>query len=494
MAAIVAASAIYFFLPQIYDSLAETGASKSQMAYAGSAGGELTPGNESNVTPVAAVVLLVTAYLIWTLPRRFAVCPLLVMTCLMPLGQQLVLYGLHFWLYRLLLLVGALRVATRGEARRLKWTRLDSLFVWWVIVSLVFGTLAEPTQARFVNRLGEAYNAIGTYFFVRCVAVDFEDIVTAVRTLAFLSLPIAALMLVEKATAHNLLAVFGGVPEITWQREGHLRCQGPFAHPIIAGTFGATQLPLFAVLWFYRPKDRLLGFAATMAAVVIATTASSSGAFLTIFAGLGGLAIWKARRSLRPVRLGALAVLLCLPVVLHAPPWYLMTNLSSSFGGEGAYRSWLIDQAVSHFKEWWLFGTTYTANWGTRSQLVNDRMVDIVNQYVAEGVDGGILKLGLFVVIIISCFKVLGRALRNKSMPSPVGLFIWAIGVSLFAHCFSFISISYFDQMFVVWIWLLASISCIVGIHSLTAGSPAPTRKPNWEPASFPPSFRGCLQ
>jgi hypothetical protein len=494
IAAIVAAAAIYFFLPQVYDSVEETGASKSQTAYAGSgadgsAGGEVVLANESNVTPVAAAALLVTAYLVWTLPRRFAVCPLLVMTCLMPLGQQLVLFGLHFPLYRLLLLVGALRVATRGEARRLKWTRLDSLLVWWVIVSLVFGTMAELTQARFVNRLGETYNAIGTYFFVRCVMVDFEDIVTAVRTLAFVSLPLAALMLVEKATGHNLLSVFGGVPEITWAREGHLRCQGPFAHPIIAGTFGATQLPLFAALWFYRPKDRVLGFAATICAIVIATTASSSGAFLTIFAGLAGLALWKARRTLRPLRLGALVALVCLPVVMHAPPWYLMTNLSSTFGGEGAYRSWLIDQAIAHFKEWWLFGTTYTANWGTRINLVSENMVDIVNQYVSEGVEGGILKLGLFLVIIISCFKGLGRALSDKSMPSSVRPFLWAIGVSLFTHCFSFISISYFDQMIVVWLWLLASISCLVGINFLKALSHAPAQEPNWDRVSSTPTF-----
>ena len=169
----------------------------------------------------------------------------------MPLGQQLILFGFHFPLYRLLLLIGALRITAKGEAKGLKWTRLDSLFVWWVLGSLIFGTMSEPTQAHFVNRLGEAYTAAGTYFFVRCVVVDFEDIVTGVRTLAFLSLPLAALMLVEKVTAHNLLSVFGGVPEITTERAGELRCQGAFGNYIIAGTFGATQshfLPRFCFI------------------------------------------------------------------------------------------------------------------------------------------------------------------------------------------------------------------------------------------------------
>jgi len=489
VAAIVVAVVINFFLPRIYEFLEETHVSESQTASAGSGTGGAVP-DESNVTPVAAVALVVTACFIWALPRRFAVCPLLVMTCLMPLGQQLIFSGLHFPLYRLLLLVGALRVATRGEATRLKWTRLDSLFVWWVIVSLIFGTMQEPTQARLVNRLGEAYNAIGTYFFVRCVVVDFEDIVTGVRTLAFLSLPVAALMLVEKMTTHNLLSVFGGVPEITQERAGHIRCQGAFGHPIIAGTFGATQLPLFVALWFYRPKDRLLGFAATVAALVIATTASSTGAFLTIFVGLGGVALWKARRFLRPIRWGAAVAILCLSLVINGPPWHVMARLGSDLGGEGAYRSWLIDQAISHVKEWWLFGTTYTANWGAaRGQLISSDMVDLVNQYVVEGVTGGLFKLGLFLVIIFSCFKGLGQTLRDKALSPSANLFVWAIGVSLLAHCFSFFSISYFDQMVVVWFWLLASISCIVSIQSRRAVSVARGLEPSWDQASPTPGY-----
>ena len=166
-----------------------------------------------------------------------------------------------------------------------------------------------------------------------------------------------------------------------------------------------------------------------------------------------------------------------------------MAILGSNLGGEGAYRSWLIDQAIAHFKEWWLFGTTYTADWGTVGQRVDANNVDIVNQYVAEGVTGGALKLGLFIVIIISCFKGLGRVLRDEPPSSPAGLFVWAIGVSLFTHCFSFLSTSYFDQMIVVWIWLLASISCLVGIHSRAAASVPLAQEPGWDRASSTPSY-----
>ena len=419
----------------------------------------------SNISALVAVVLLVMAYFIWSLPRRFAVCPLLVMVCLMPEGQQLILFGLHFPLFRLLLLVGVLRIVVKGEAARIVWTTADRLFVWWVVVTIICGTLSKPSIELFVNRSGDAYNAAACYFFVRSVVLDFEDIVTGMRTLAFVSVPLAAMMLVEKTTGHNLLSVFGGVPEITVVRDGHLRSQGAFRHPILAGTFGATQVPLFAALWFYRSKYRLLAVAGTISALVITITATTSGALMALGGAMGGLALWKRRTSLRAIGFASIIATLGLSLVMNAPIWYLMARLSDLFGGGGWHRAYLLDQAFSHFNEWWLFGTTYTAHWGPAGETIaaDPNMMDITNHYVMEGVKGGVLKLGFFLAIIVTCFKRLGQLLRIEPAKSgsPAAFLVWTLGVSLFAHCISFISITYFDQLIIVWFWLLAVISSI---------------------------------
>jgi hypothetical protein len=76
-------------------------------------------------------------------------------------------------------------------------------------------------------------------------------------------------MLTEMATGRNAFASFGGVHEIAQMRNGLLRCQGPFAHPILAGTFGATQLPLFIALWFQEGRSKLLPLAAMLSSLVI---------------------------------------------------------------------------------------------------------------------------------------------------------------------------------------------------------------------------------
>jgi hypothetical protein len=417
----------------------------------------------SNVTLLAGVPLIIMAYLIWALPRRYAVCPLLIMACLMPLGQQLVLFGLHFPLFRLLLMVGILRVLARGETTNLKWTPADKLFVWWVLATVVFGSLSKPSVELFVNRAGDAYNAACCYFFVRCVIVDLEDIVISLQTLAYASIPLAMMMLVEKTTSHNLLSVFGGVPEITIVREGHLRCQGAFRHPILAGTFGATEFPLFIALWAYRPKRRLLAAAGAIAALIIAITASSSGAIMALGAAFGGLILWKQRKYLRTLRWAVLVVICVLAMAMQAPVWYLIAKASDLFGGGGWHRAYVIDQAISHFSEWCFFGTTYTAHWGPAGETIaaDPNMMDITNHYVMEGVKGGVVKLGLFLAIIVACFKRLGRGLRFEPPRSKERFLIWALGVSLFAHCISFVSITYFDQLILFWFWLWAIISSL---------------------------------
>jgi hypothetical protein len=417
----------------------------------------------SNFNPLALGMLAVLAYLILSLPRRFAVCPLLIMTCLMPLGQELVLFGLHLYLFRVLLFLGVVRVIVKGEVRRLVLTRTDKLFGWWIAVSVVLGSLSNPSFDLLKNRLGDAYNAGGCYFFLRCVMVDFEDAVTSVRALAWLSLPVAAVMLVEKVTGHNLLFVFGGVPEITALREGHVRCQGAFRHPILAGTFGATQFPLFMALGYCKPGYRGLAVAAMISSIIIVITASSSGALMAFVAAVGGMAFWKWRNHLRLVRRATVLVILGLALVMNAPVWYLFARLSDLTGGTGWHRAFLIDQAVSHFNEWWLFGTTYTAHWGPGGEVTagDPNMMDITNHYVVQGVSGGLLKLLLFAAIIIASFKTIGRRLDAETGGSAARLLFWAMGVSLLAHCLSFMSATYFDQIVVVWYWLLAAICCM---------------------------------
>jgi hypothetical protein len=424
--------------------------------------------DSSSFSPVALISLLVLGYLVWSLPRRYAVSPLLVMVGFMPMGQQLEVAGLHFYLFRVLLVIGMVRIKVRGELSHFTWTRNDKYFAWWVLVSVVFGTLVKPSTEMLVSRLGDAFNAVGCYFFVRCVVVDMDDVIASVRTLAYVSVPVAVLMFVERVTMHNPLSFFSGVPEISAIRDGHVRSQGAFRHAILAGTFGATEFPLFVALCFDKSRRRWLALAGVVASLVIVGTAGSSGALMAVGGAILGMALWKWRTKMRLIRRATLLIIIALALVMNAPVWYLFARVSDVVGGGGWHRAFVIDTAIAHFNEWWLFGTTYTAHWGPGGEVIaaNPDMMDITNQFVVEGVNGGILKLILFVTIIVGCFKIVGRRVREEEGDLFSGLLIWSMGAALFAHCLSFMSVPYFDQMIIIWFWLLASISSIALIPS----------------------------
>jgi hypothetical protein len=164
------------------------------------------------------------------------------------------------------------------------------------------------------------------------------------------------------------------------------------------------------------------------------------------------------------MRWGLVFAVVGLHIAMNAPVYYLIARFGNMFGGHGWHRAMLIEQAIAHFHEWWLIGTKNTAYWMPFSILPNEpNMVDITNQFILEGINGGIVNLSLFVIIIIAGFKQIGRALRKGEGESTLHFqfFVWAIGVSLFIHVVNFISVSYFDQMFIIWYLLMAMIRIV---------------------------------
>ena len=420
------------------------------------------------LNPISVAALAALALCVAFFSRRRVLFPLWILVCLMPMGQELVILNLHFPLFRILLLLATLRVLMRGEHRDVAWTKADTIFSAWAFVAIPLGALADPSTALLGNRLGDTYNAALMYFVVRCTVRDQDDIVSNVVSLAYLSLPVAGLMLYEKSTGHNLLAVMGGVPEITPMRDGVLRCQGAFRHPLLAGAFGATQFPLFLALFIARPGRRVLALMAMTAALVIIVAAASSGALLSLACALIGLACWRLRHRMKAVRWSLVGVFLMLAMAMNAPVWYLFARMSDVVGGGGWHRAWLIQQAIEHFDEWWLFGTTYTAHWGPSGDVIAEdpRMMDITNHYIMEGVRGGLLRLSLFVALLTVSFAAVGRHVKGLKAADPSAsrgdnFFVWALGVSLFAHCVTFLSVNYFDQLILVLYWLLAAIASV---------------------------------
>ncbi|MFB3924907.1 MAG: hypothetical protein ACE14T_02545 [Syntrophales bacterium] len=409
---------------------------------------------QTTIHPLIIGIVFAVAVLIFIVPRRYVIIPFILAVVLIPMYQEIVVAGINLFVLRILLFVGWLRVLVRQEMRPIGWNRMDSIVTALAVSSIVTFTIMWGTWGAFVNRLGMAYDLIGSYFLIRCLLVDFTDVERVVRILALISIPIAILMLIEYLTGRNPL-VFLGAPEIAGIREGRFRSQGPFANPILAGTYGATVFPLAVSLWWAEGRRRkTLAVTSALAATMIVWTSSSSGPVFTYLAAAAGLLMWRFRYYMRPVRWGILFALIGLHLVMKAPVWALIGRLQA-FGTSMSYHRYvLIDQFINRFNEWWLIGTKFTSDWAFG-------MWDITNQYILFGINGGLVTLLLFVFLIAASFQAVGRAVRHTAHISLSQKLLWAIGVALFAHTIAFIGISYFDQILLIWYILIGMVSLI---------------------------------
>lgn len=416
---------------------------------------------------IGIIFTLSMGLLLLVLPRRLALLPIILSTCYMTIGQKLIVFGLDFTILRILVIFACIRVLLRKEFRYFKWLKVDRAILFWVLCSIAIYTTQLQTWAALINRLGFAYDSTGLYFVFRFLIRDLEDIKRACRLFSMALLPLALSMCVEKLTGKNPFYMFGGVPEFTEIREGVLRCQGPFRHPILAGTFGAVWLPLFLGLWWQGRGNRLLAAVGILSSTLITILSGSSGPMATYIAGVVAASIWYLQTYMRAVRWGVVMLLVALHITMEAPVWFIFARANILSGSTGWHRSQLIDLAIRNFSEWWLLGTQDVGRWGVWAG-------DITNQYILEGVNGGVITLIVFVTIIVISFSAIGRAMKVMKVVSRRDhLLLWFLGSTLFSHVMTFFSVSYFDQNIVNWYFLLASVAAALTIaRSVTIPSP----------------------
>src|SRR4051812_4006794 len=206
-------------------------------------------GGDTLVTPAAILIVGIAIVLIFTLRRKYVAVPLLLTAILIPLSQVVVIGGLHFMMLRILVLCVWLRFGIAIITKRSGGLRFNSIdyavLVWGLISSITFWLLWGASAAALMNRFGFLWSTFGMYFLLRYLVRDPDDAGRVIKTLAVLAVVLAIFMSVEEFTGRNLFSMFGGVPEVDIVRSGKIRAQAAFLHAILAGTFGATLLPLF---------------------------------------------------------------------------------------------------------------------------------------------------------------------------------------------------------------------------------------------------------
>jgi len=374
----------------------------------------------------------------------------------MTLGQGIELGVFSFSVIRILIAAGVVRVIVRRDRVSGGINGLDWLMLVWAGWALVSSIFHKDPLAALVLRLGLVYNTCGIYFLIRVFCRSLDDGVRLCRATAILLLPLAVIMLFEKVTAYNLFSMLGGVSEHSVVRDGSIRAQGPFSHPILAGTVGAACLPLMIGLWQQHRKSAITGIAAC---ILIILTSASGGPIVTAMAAITALFLWRYRQKMRFVRWFAVLCYIALDIVMNAPAYYLMARYKVIGASTAWYRARLIESAFQHLDEWWLAGTDFTRHWMPVSVSWSADHTDITNHYIKMGVIGGIPLMMFLIMIFIMGFSYVGQIFRKADELPDVSKFIlWSFGASLFAHVVTSISVSYFDQSFLFIYLTLAAI------------------------------------
>jgi len=444
----------------------------------------------SILNPAVVLLMILTGVLMCFLPQKKVIVPFLLTSILIPSDQVLVVAGLHFPLLRVLILFGMIRIfVIRGRG---EWNvfsgglnRVDKALILLSVTSAVAGILLFQNAQIVIFQLGELYTVLGAYFLLRCLIRDHEDVVRVIRTLAVIVAAVGSVMAIEQLTkGWDPYALLGGARAQVYAadmvRDSQIRATGSFAHPILAGTFGAVLMPLFLGIWLTERKYRGSAILGMIGATTMTMASHSSTPLIGYGAGLLGLCVWPIRGSMRLIRWSIVIILVSLQMVMKAPVYHLVTRVDIS--GSSYHRYALIDLCVRHFGDWWLIGTKSNADWGWD-------MWDTANEYVEHAFSGGLLSLILFITIIVYGFKYLGQAGRTAT-DKKQALFFWALSSALLAHAMSFFGISYWDQTIVGWYALLAFIGAIAVPPKLNAFLPQfrPEVEPRTESSQFAPA------
>ena len=432
--------------------------------------------------PVVLVALIVAALLVLLLPRKYGVVPVLLMSFLFPLGQQLFLGGLHVFVLRILILVVLLRAAasvTFSKARVFSGglSSVDTLFMLLLFFRVTsFLILFSLQSAAVVNQFGYVWDVLGGYLALRFLIQDQADIERAIGTFAFIASVLAICMLNEHFRMQNVFGLLGGALSVPETRDGLVRAQAAFAHPLLAGTFGATLVPLFFWYW-HVGKSKAVAAIGVLSATTMVICASSSTPLLALAAGIGAVCFWPFRKQMRIFRWGIVAALVLLQGVMKAPVWYVISHIQVMGASSSSHRAELVDSFIRHFGDWWLIGTNSNGDWGFD-------MWDTSNQYVGEGVSGGLAALVCFIAIISVCFRRIGNARKAVEGDRAKEWNFWLLGAALFTHVVGFFGISYFDQTRMAWYAILVII--IAATAPVLARSEATELQPADAPLDTP--------
>jgi hypothetical protein len=394
---------------------------------------------ETTLMPAVAAMMLIIIALTFILPRNRVIVPFLLGCFTIPIGQIVVLGGIHFTVLRILIIAALIRRAiSSGTSSTGKFpgglNGVDRMVILWVVwIELMISFQFMETQA-FIHNLGDFLDMFGGFLVVRFFIPDGETVRRSIKTLAVICIILGVCMLNEQISHVNVFGYIGGLGPGLTIRDGKIRSEGVLGC-ISAGAFAGALIPLFLGLLTDR-KNRILAYAALAGATVMVFTSNSSTSTLALAASALAIFLWPLRKQMRLIRWGLALGLVGLHLVMKAPVWALIARVDMTGSSSGYHRYQLVDNCIRHFSDWWLFGYKDYDRWGYG-------MFDMCNQFVVQAVCGGLIGLIAYIAIFSRSFGAIGKARKNVEGDRGKEWFLWCLGSTLFSIVVAHFGINY---------------------------------------------------
>ena len=418
------------------------------------------------MNPLAVLLLLgIAGAVFFARSRRGAALALLAGMLFLPQSISISISGVNFFGMRLIEVVAAVRIVSRGELSFLKPTLIDKALAFFFAYSTIVFVIRS--NEGFAYQIGLALDGLLCFGAFRIFIPTIDDMRWLLRAFIWLLVPFTGLVLIESITQQNPFAALGGIMYgADWMRNGRLRCQGSFQHCSLLGTLGASFLSLYLGLVIGK-IDRKTGIVGIILCIII-VWASNSGAPLSCVATVAFCwMIWPVRQHIRLIRRALFVLAVLVMFVMKAPIYYFPAKVSSITGGDGWHRSYLMEVSVRDLHKWWLAGMplSETAEWFPYTNF-GTGFADITNQFVSVGLSSGLPAMLLFMLLLIVAFVEVRKILKfagtvHKREESGTQYITWGLGSVLIMHISNWLGIIYFDQTYVIWYLHLAMVGSL---------------------------------
>ena len=348
----------------------------------------------------------------------------------------------------------------RQIMNRFTWSRLDTWVTLSMVVYVATTFVLQPFYESLENRAGFLMDTWFAYMVTRFIVTDISRLVTVVKWVAIVLAPLAFLGVIESVTGRLPFALLCGdssyFAHITHYgfRFGFTRAVGPFSHSILFGCAFAMFLPL---IWYIRREEgwRALAYVLSVTAVIGTMSSMSSGPWIMMIAAIFCLAIERHKYLIMPVLVLFVISCIFLAIAANRPFYHVIVSYANPLGGSGWHRAKLIDLAVEHFGEWWMFGYGgQDPGWGEHLGMSK---TDITNEFVLAGVKYGVAGVVALVGVLAAAFRSLidsykwSTDLRVKSL-------YWSLGCTLVSVVITWMSVSFFGQVMPLFYCILGMI------------------------------------